>query len=176
MFEKQGAEQYFGEPVSQLEHALQTAHRAVLNHATNALVVAALLHDIGHLLGGEPESRLEPRVDARHEHAGYAFLSQHFGPDVAEPVRLHVAAKRYLCAVDARYMQQLSPASTHSLALQGGPMSDEEAAAFASEPYLLDAIVLRRWDDAAKIPRLDVPPLAFYLPDIERMLTDRVQS
>ena len=176
MFETQGAEQYFGEPVSQLEHALQTAHRAALNHATDALVVAALLHDIGHLLSGEAESSRELGVDAWHEHAGFTFLSRHFGPDVAEPVRLHVAAKRYLCAVDDRYVRQLSPASTQSLALQGGPMSDEEAAAFAAEPYLLDAIVLRRWDDAAKIPGLDVPPLASYLPHIERALVQRVGS
>jgi [1-hydroxy-2-(trimethylamino)ethyl]phosphonate dioxygenase len=114
LFLQRGAEQYFGEPVSQLEHALQAAALAVSYRARDALVVATLLHDIGHLIHGEGESIASAGIDARHEAAAHAFLRQHFDPDVTEPIRLHVAAKRYLCAVDAGYARQLSPASARS--------------------------------------------------------------
>ncbi len=173
LFEDQGAGQYFGEPVSQLEHALQTANLAVFNGASDALVVAALLHDIGHLVHGQPESIADSGRDARHEAAGYQFLVRYFEHRVVEPVRLHVAAKRYLSAVNDEYARKLSSASVQSLALQGGPMSDREAASFASGPYALDALVLRRWDDEAKEPGLAVPPLDAYIPYLHRMMTSR---
>src|SRR5262245_43010641 len=130
LFQERGAEQYFGEPVSQLEHALQAAHLAVVYRARDSLVVAALLHDIGHLMHEQGESLAADGIEARHEMAAEAFLRRHFDGDVTEPIRLHVAAKRYLCAVDSGYAGQLSPASQQSHALQGGPMAAAEVAAF----------------------------------------------
>jgi phosphonate degradation associated HDIG domain protein len=173
LFQEQGAREYAGEPVSQLEHALQTANLAVVNGATDALVVAALLHDIGHLLHSPVESSSSSAKDVHHELVGYRFLARYFDHHVVEPLRLHVAAKRYLCAVNEEYVAALSPASRRSLALQGGPMSEREAASFASGPYALDAIVLRHWDDEAKRPGLEVASLETYAPYIERMLTHR---
>lgn len=153
---------YFGEPVSQREHALQTAWLAEHESAPPALVVAALLHDIGHLLHGLPESVADAGVDAKHEAAGHAWLARHFGPDVTEPVRMHVDAKRYLCATDANYMASLSPASVQSLALQGGPFTRADARAFADLPFAQNAVRLRRWDDSAKTPGLEVPGAEHY--------------
>jgi len=173
LFQERGAEQYFGEPVSQLEHALQAADLAVAYCASDALVVAALLHDIGHLVHGHGESIAAAGVDARHETAAHAFLKQHFERDVTEPIRLHVAAKRYLCAIDAGYAGRLSPASQESLALQGGPMTAAEVEAFEFEPYMMKAIALRHWDDTAKVPGLATAPLGVYLARIERMLLHR---
>jgi gamma-butyrobetaine dioxygenase len=168
LFEARGAAAYLGEPVSQTEHALQAAHLAIQEGASDALVVAALLHDIGHLLGPE-EDAAERGIDAVHEDRGCAWLAPHFGPEVTEPVRLHVLAKRYLCAVDAAYRGQLSPASIRSLELQGGALSREEAEAFSRNPNAAGAIRLRRWDDRAKIPHLDVPGLGHYTATLRRM-------
>jgi [1-hydroxy-2-(trimethylamino)ethyl]phosphonate dioxygenase len=162
IFERQGDEAYFGEPVSQKEHALQAAHQAEQEGAPDSLIVAALLHDIGHLLHGLPEEIADRGTDGRHEEVGEAWLSRYFGPEVAAPCRLHVAAKRYLCAVDPEYAGQLSPASVQSLALQGGPFTSAEARDFEQRPYYREAIRLRRWDDLAKIPGLDVPGLEHY--------------
>jgi phosphonate degradation associated HDIG domain protein len=162
VFERHGADAYFGEPVSQQEHALQAAHLAEQEHAADALVVAALLHDIGHLVHGAGEDIADQGVDARHEAAGEAWLSRWYGPEVTEPVRLHVAAKRYLCAVDPAYLPKLSSASIQSLALQGGPFNKEEIAEFEANPHYAAAVSLRRWDDEAKIVDLDVPGLEHY--------------
>jgi phosphonate degradation associated HDIG domain protein len=162
LFERRGAEAYFGEPVSQAEHALQAAHLAEEAGASDALVVAALLHDVGHLLHGRDEGIADRGVDGRHEAVGEAWLSQQFGREVAEPVALHVAAKRYLCAVDPAYQAQLSPASVQSLALQGGPFTTEEVAEFERHPHFREAVALRRWDDRAKAPGLAVPGLEQY--------------
>jgi len=167
MFARRGDEAYFGEPVSQTEHALQAAHQAEQEGAPQALVVAALLHDIGHLLHGMGEDIADHGVDARHEAAGEAWLAGHFPPEVIEPVKLHVAAKRYLCRVDPAYFSQLSPASVQSLALQGGPFGDQEAREFEAHRYYREAVRLRRWDDAAKIPGLAVPGLEHYRPALE---------
>jgi [1-hydroxy-2-(trimethylamino)ethyl]phosphonate dioxygenase len=162
MFATRGDETYFGEPVSQKEHALQAAHLAEQEGAPDTLVVAALLHDSGHLLHGFSESIADEGVDGRHESVGGAWLERHFSPEVTEPVRLHVAAKRYLCAVDAEYLVQLSPASIQSLSLQGGPLNDEERRQFEQHPFYREAVSLRRWDDQAKVPGLAVPDLEYY--------------
>jgi phosphonate degradation associated HDIG domain protein len=167
LFHTQGHAAYFGEPVSQTEHALQTAWQAEQEGAVGTVVVAALLHDVGHLLRGLPEDIADRGIDGRHEMAGEAWLARSFGPAVTEPIRLHVAAKRYLCAVDAEYRQQLSPASLQSLALQGGPFNAEEVRAFEQHPYHREAVQLRRWDDRAKIPGLAVPGLEHYRPALE---------
>lgn len=162
LFDRRGGNAYFGEPVSQQAHALQAAALAEREEAPNSLVVAALLHDIGHLLHQEGEDIAERGVDARHEMLGETWLQTWFRPEVTEPVRLHVAAKRYLCATDPTYQAQLSLASLHSLALQGGPFAPEEVKQFESNPHYAAAVRLRRWDDEAKVSGLATPPLEHY--------------
>jgi [1-hydroxy-2-(trimethylamino)ethyl]phosphonate dioxygenase len=170
LFTERGGTAYHGEPVSQAEHALQAAHLAEQSQAPDALVVAALLHDVGHLLDGQDEDLAPRGLDGRHEQAGCAWLAQHFGPEVTEPIRLNVAAKRYLCAVSPSYLAGLSPASRLSLSLQGGIMSEAECADFQTNPAHGDAVRLRRYDDSAKIPGLAVPPLEHYRDRIVRLL------
>lgn len=162
MFETRGHDAYFGEGVSQLEHALQAAWLAGQSKAPPALVAAALLHDVGHLLHGLPEDIADHGVDGLHEDAGADWLAQHFGPEVTEPIRMHVDAKRYLCYTDPGYRALLSLSSQQSLALQGGTCTAEEAQALESRPFFNEAVLLRRWDDAAKVPGLVVPQLDHY--------------
>jgi phosphonate degradation associated HDIG domain protein len=157
-FTRRGGETY-GEGVSQLEHALQCALCAERDGASAALIAATLLHDIGHLIHDLPQDIADHGVDAQHESLGSAWLSRHFGPEVTEPVRLHVAAKRYLATAEPGYFDLLSPASVQSLRLQGGLMSTEERARFAAEPFAEDAIKLRRWDDEGKIVGMRTPGL-----------------
>jgi phosphonate degradation associated HDIG domain protein len=169
-FDERGAEAYFGEDVTQLEHALQSSALARAEEAPDSLVTAALLHDFGHLVHGLAENVADHGIDARHEALGEKWLKRYFGRAVTDPVRLHVAAKRYLCAVDPAYFALLSPASVQSLKLQGGPMSAEERQAFEAEPHFREALRLRRWDDQAKIPGLDVPGLESYRGVLRRQL------
>jgi [1-hydroxy-2-(trimethylamino)ethyl]phosphonate dioxygenase len=164
-----GAAAYFGERVSMTEHGLQAAHFAQVEEAPEALVVAALLHDIGHLLEAVPQDIADWTTDARHEETGARWLAQHFGAEVSQPVRLHVRAKRYLCATDAHYLRQLSSASVHTLRLQGGPMSAHEVRQFETERFAQDAVRVRRWDDQGKVAGLKTPPLSAYVPLIERV-------
>jgi gamma-butyrobetaine dioxygenase len=154
LFQTKGSTEYGGEKISQLEHALQSAHLAQLEKAPPNLVVAALLHDIGHLMDEAP--------NAPHEDLGHSWISQHFPAEVSEPVRLHVAAKRYLCATDSKYFGQLSAASVDSLKVQGGPMTDTELDAFEEEQFYSQAVQLRHWDDQAKVEKLAVPALDTY--------------
>jgi [1-hydroxy-2-(trimethylamino)ethyl]phosphonate dioxygenase len=170
LFHERGSGLYFGEAVTETEHALQSAHLAEVAGADPELVAAALLHDIGHLFHDLGEDAADRGTDARHEDGGAAWLGRHFGPAVADPVRLHVAAKRYLCAVELAYLAGLSPASRRSLVLQGGPFSTDEQAAFRREPHWERAVALRRWDDAAKVPGLAVPGLEHYRPLLEAVL------
>ena len=162
LMRQRGSEAYFGEPVSQLEHALEAALIASEAGAQPRLIIAALLHDIGHLLHSQDENAASEGINTRHEDAGYEWLLARFGPSVAEPVRDHVGAKRYLCAVDCDYFAKLSPASIKSLALQGGPFAASEAQAFEQKPYWREAVMLRRWDDAAKTPGIATPPVEHY--------------
>lgn len=163
-----GAGAYFGERVSMTEHALQTAWFAQLEAAPGPLIVAALLHDIGHLLADVPEALADWSSDAHHEEVGAHWLARRFGAEICEPVRLHVPAKRYLCATDAQYFARLSPASVHTLKLQGGPMSASEVARFESERYLRDAVRVRHWDDQGKVAGLKTPPLDAYVSLLEQ--------
>jgi [1-hydroxy-2-(trimethylamino)ethyl]phosphonate dioxygenase len=153
---------YFGERVSMTEHGLQAAHFARVQGAPDHLVVAALLHDVGHLLQAVPEAIEDWVTDAQHEELGARWLAQRFDPQISEPVRLHVPAKRYLCAVDPHYFAQLSTASVHTLKLQGGPMSPAEVERFAREPHHREAVRVRHWDDQGKVAGLATPPLEAY--------------
>ena len=171
IFNDRGAHAYLGEPVSIAEHMLQTAHAAERDGASPEVVVAALLHDFGHLVHGMANDPADLGIDALHEEVGARWLSQVFGSNVAEPVRLHVAAKRYLCATTPEYLDVLSPASVRSLMLQGGPFSVVEAVAFAALPHAADAVRVRRWDDAAKVPGEVTPPFDHYRPLLEGCLS-----
>lgn len=157
-----GGAAYFGEPVTVLEHSLQAAWFVERKKADGPLIAAALLHDLGHLLHAQGEDAAEHGLDTRHEELGVEALGLHLPPAVLDPIRLHVAAKRYLCFADANYLARLSPASVTSLALQGGPMTAAEAEAFLALPHAREAIVLRHADDAAKVRGLQVPPLDSY--------------
>jgi [1-hydroxy-2-(trimethylamino)ethyl]phosphonate dioxygenase len=168
-----GGAAYFGEPVSVLEHSLQAAHSAEVAGAAPATISAALLHDIGHMLHGLDEEIAKRGHDGMHEEVAAAYLSRWFGEEVTMPIRLHVPAKRFLCWRDPEYLQQLSHASIQSLALQGGPMNDEQAAAFLRNPFANAAIALRRWDDEAKVPGLRVPNAAYYLPTLRATALSR---
>jgi gamma-butyrobetaine dioxygenase len=170
MFREYGSGAYLGEPVSMTEHMLQSAYAAEQEGAESRLVAAALLHDYGHFIHEYEEDAAQHGIDTEHEEVGHAFLAEHFGPEIAEPIRLHVAAKRYLCATDPSYLDALSPASILSLELQGGPCSPAEAAAFEESPYAKDAVRLRRWDDVGKIAGLDTPDLEHYRPVLEASL------
>lgn len=152
-----GGETYAGEPVTQLSHALQCATLAARDGATPALVTAALLHDICHL-SDNADDRLQP-----HDVLAAQMLEGIFAPAVIEPIRLHVAAKRYLCGVDPLYWIGLSEMSKRSLEWQGGPFPEDAAAAFFAGPYAADALKLRRWDDAAKIPDAPTFPLDYFI-------------
>jgi len=171
LMRRRGSDAYFGERVSQLEHALEAASIASRAGAKPELILAALLHDIGHLLHNQGENAAIEGIDTRHEIAGYEWLLARFGPAVAEPVRDHVAAKRYLCAMDPGYSSKLSPASVRSLVLQGGPFSAAEARAFEEKPYWREAVMLRRWDEAAKTPGMAVPGIEQYRGLLERSVS-----
>uniref|UniRef100_B0T0N6 HD domain-containing protein n=1 Tax=Caulobacter sp. (strain K31) TaxID=366602 RepID=B0T0N6_CAUSK len=163
---------HYGENVTQLEHALQAAHHAKLDGAPPALVAAALLHDVGHLLQKVGEDAADQGIDTRHEHISAGYLARAFGPEVTDPIRLHVAAKRYRVAVDSAYLQRLSGASLQSLALQGGPMSPDEVEAFLADPAAQAALRLRGYDEAGKAPDADVAGFETYH-DLLRDLIDR---
>ena len=162
VYNKIGHRQY-GESVTELEHALQTATFAMQFNSSDAVVVASLLHDYGHLQHDEGEDVASHGVDMRHEDLGVIKLTSFFGPEILEPIRLHVAAKRYLCHKSKTYIDGLSPASLLSLEIQGGPMSDGEGAEFESNPYYKSAVELRRFDDMGKVSGMKTPTLeSFY--------------
>lgn len=169
LFANEGAGEYLGEPVSQAEHMLQAGMLAEAEGAPPALVAAALLHDVGHFHGVVTGRDLMRGIDNRHSDTGAEWLAQWFGPDVCEPVRLHVAAKRYLCAVEPSYFHQLSPASVHTLEVQGGPMSPDEVAAFEAGGYAEAAVRLRRWDEGAKDPNAPTPAFDHFRPLLESL-------
>ena len=177
LFARKGGRAYAGEPVNQIEHALQTAMRAEADDAGPALVTAALLHDLGHLLNDQGESPTLRGVDDLHQYAALPLLRAMFADDVLAPIRLHVDAKRYLCATRDGYFEALSADSRRSLVLQGGMFTPEEAKAFIAQPHADDAVRLRLWDDLAKLENAVTPPLAHFVVAIEaaqRPVTARV--
>lgn len=163
------ADRAYDEHVSQLAHALQCADLAIAAGADDALVAAALLHDVGHLLE-TGTARVGTAADDRHEASGARYLRPLFAPEVTGPIALHVAAKRYLCATDEEYLDVLSEGSKHSLALQGGPMSPVEVDAFRSRPHWEAAVQLRRWDDQAKVSGLSTRSLDDHRRLLERLV------
>ncbi|MFL6691639.1 MAG: phosphonate degradation HD-domain oxygenase [Ramlibacter sp.] len=173
LYRSLGDRAYSGEPVTQLDHALQSAALAQAAGAADALVAAALLHDVGHLVNDQGDTPTERGIDDLHQFHGAHFLAPLFGREVVEPIRLHVAAKRYLCAMRPGYHEALSADSKRSLALQGGVFSPQEAAAFARRPYAADAISVRLWDDEAKVAGLRTPSLDDYLPLLARCAAAR---
>jgi phosphonate degradation associated HDIG domain protein len=153
---------HYGEAITQYAHAVQCACLAREHGCAPALIAAALLHDVGQFIDDAGNAAELRSSDGRHEETGAAFLSAYFGPAVTEPARLHVAAKRYLCAIEEGYRAGLSAASELSLQVQGGPLKPDEITAFEREPFFGDAVQLRRFDDAAKRRDWTVPPLESY--------------
>ena len=153
---------YSGEPVTQIEHALQTAALAESAGSSDALVTACLLHDMGHLLNEQGDTPTLRGIDDTHEYFAIPFLRGMFGEEVLEPIRLHVKAKRYLCAVREGYWDSLSDDSKRSLDLQGGVYSSAEARQFIARPFAEDAVHLRVWDDLAKIAGQHTPDFSHF--------------
>lgn len=173
LFVDHGSTAYFGESVSMTEHALQAAHFAQAAAAPPALILAALLHDVGHLIEAVPQDIAEWHDDAHHEEIGSRWLASRFPAEIYEPVRLHVPAKRYLCATDTHYFSTLSPASVVTLKLQGGPMTAYEVAKFETQPYHSEAVRLRRWDDQGKVTGLATANVASYRTLIDAFAASR---
>lgn len=175
LFAEKGDRAYTGEPVTQLQHALQSARLAEQAGGSEELVVAAFLHDLGHLINDQGETPTLRKVDDRHEYVALPFLRTVFGPEVLQPIRLHVDAKRYLCARGdgtvngAAYWAGLSDDSKRSLELQGGIFGAAAADAFIAQPHAVDAVRVRRWDDQAKLADASTPPLSHYLSLAERV-------
>ena len=167
-----GKAQYGTEAVSQLEHALQCACLAETNNSSPELITASLLHDFGHLVHNLGEDAAERGIDDRHEYRALGYLKTMFGNAVTEPIRMHVNAKRYLCAVNKDYWDSLSPASKTSLELQGGIFTQNEVKEFINCPYAVDAVKLRIWDDLAKVEGLVTPKLNCFLPAIEKSIVN----
>jgi [1-hydroxy-2-(trimethylamino)ethyl]phosphonate dioxygenase len=173
LYGKRGDGAYFGESVSMTEHGLQAAHFARQAGAPSSLIVAALLHDVGHLVEEVPDDLADWTTDAGHERIGGEWLARRFPLEVSEPVRLHVPAKRYLLATDPAYLANLSPASVVTLELQGGPMSVDEVARFETERFHREAVLLRRCDDRGKVAGLRTADLADYRTMIEECAARR---
>ncbi|MCI0699823.1 MAG: HD domain-containing protein [Planctomycetia bacterium] len=162
LFAERGGSEYHGEAVTQLQHALQSAYLAEQDGCSAELIASALLHDVGHLLHGHGEDYLARGINDTHEELGARFLAMAFGSVVTEPVRLHVSAKRYLCAARPGYFDMLSPASVRSLELQGGPMTAQEVMEFEANPHFRAAARLREFDDRAKVAGLVTPSFAHF--------------
>jgi phosphonate degradation associated HDIG domain protein len=163
LFREHGGRQYDGEPVSQLEHALQTAHLAEQAGADDAMVTACLLHDVGHLVSGLDGTPTLQGLDDTHEALGARVLQPLFDPALLDPIRWHVAAKRYLCFADPGYHARLSDDSRRSLVLQGGIFDEGQAARFIAQPGAAAAVSLRIWDDLAKQVDYPTPTLAHFM-------------
>lgn len=183
LFAAKGGRIYAGEPVTQLQHALQSAQRAEQSGADASLIVAALLHDLGHMVNDQGETPTLRGIDDRHEYVALPLLRGLFGDAVLQPIRLHVDAKRYLCARahvatkgtinGAQYWANLSADSKRSLELQGGIFADAEAQRFIAQPHAESAVSVRVWDDAAKVENAETPPLSHYLALAERIALRR---
>ncbi len=162
LYQQRGQSQYGGEAVSQLEHALQCATLAESAGESAEMIIACLLHDVGHLIHHLGENVTLQGIDDQHEYRALPLLETLFPPAVTMPIKLHVAAKRYLCAVDRNYWASLSLVSKRSLEHQGGIFSESAATAFIQQPYAEEAVRLRHWDDLAKNPDVATPDLQHF--------------
>lgn len=176
IFERRGGEEYLGEPVTMAEHMLQGATIAQQNGQEEAIIVAALLHDIGHFTSEFGTFRMNDTHDRYHEEAGAIVLAEFFPPLIIDCVRYHVAAKRYLCATKPEYFDRLSDASIHSLNLQGGPFNSEEVAEFEKNPNLKEIIQVRYLDEAGKRDDMKTPGFSHFAPMVQRIVNKFVES
>lgn len=170
IFQRRGREEYLGECVTMEQHMLQAAHFAKQANESEEVIIAALLHDIGHFTSEFGAYSPDDTEDKHHEDAGAEILQTFFPKLISDCARYHVAAKRYLCATTPDYFNKLSPASVHTLSLQGGPMNDVEIAQFESNPYLTQIVNVRRYDEAGKEPDLETEPFSYYLPMMRRLV------
>lgn len=170
IFERRGAEEYLGEPVTMAEHMLQGATIAEKNGQPEIIIVSALLHDVGHFTSEFGMFSMEDTQDRFHEDAGAEVLQDYFPTLVIDCVRYHVAAKRYLCATRPNYFDRLSEASIHSLNLQGGPMNEAEVLEFEKNPNLKEIIAVRFLDEAGKHADMETPPFAHFAPMVQRIV------
>ena len=152
---------YLGEKITIAEHMIQTAMLAEKNNSPQSLICACLLHDIGHFIIQDPDQLVSKSVDGKHEDIAFNFLKNYFKPEVTEPIKLHVSAKRYLCR-EKSYYNLLSKASKVSLELQGGKMNNDEAQKFILLKHHKDAITLRKYDDEGKIPNMKIKNINDY--------------
>ena len=176
IFDRRGGEEYLGEPVSMGQHMLQGATFAEQNGQPDEIVVAALLHDVGHFTSEFGTFTMDDTEDRHHEEAGAQVLDRFFPAIITDCVRYHVAAKRYLCATKEEYFSRLSEASVHSLNLQGGPMSADEVAEFEKNPNLKQIIEVRYLDDAGKIPDMETPDFWHFAPRIQRIVDEHCKG
>ena len=174
IFERCGDQEYLGEPVTMAEHMLQGATFAQRDGQPDDIVVATLLHDIGHFTSEFGTFSMQDTQDRYHEHAGEQVLRDFFPPVITDCVKYHVAAKRYLCATDPDYFAKLSPASVHSLNLQGGPMTADEVAEFEQNPNLQAIVQVRLYDDQGKIAGMETPGFAHFAPMVERVVQGHI--
>ena len=176
VFAEKGGSEYGGEAVNQREHALQAAACAMRDGADDPLVIAALLHDLGHMLHNLSDDAPDEGIDDAHEVTAARKLAPWFDLDVTEPVRLHVDAKRYLTGTDPAYLEILSEPSVTSLMLQGGPMDAAQQEEFRRNPHWEAAVRLRRWDDEAKVPGAETPSVEEFVPLIRGVLRPELRG
>ncbi len=162
MFNTRGQAEYLGEAVSQSDHMLQCAVVADQFDSSDSLILASLLHDVGHFLHDHPVDCADHGIDSEHEKIGDDFLKKFYPPEVTEPIRMHVDSKRYLCATEEGYFDKLSEASIQSLALQGGAMNEDDVKAFEANPHIKDALALRRYEEAGKSEGVETPTIENY--------------
>ena len=176
IFDRRGGEEYLGEPVTMAQHMLQGATFAEQQGLGEDIIVAALLHDIGHFTSEFGTYSTDDTHDRHHEEAGAQVLAAFFPTLVTDCVRYHVAAKRYLCATRPSYFDRLSAASVHTLNLQGGPMSADEVAAFETNPNLAEIIQVRYLDEAGKVADMITPDYAHFAPMVQRVVDRHLES
>jgi [1-hydroxy-2-(trimethylamino)ethyl]phosphonate dioxygenase len=173
IFARRGAEEYLGEEVSISEHMFQAGHLAEAEGASEEIIVAALLHDIGHFTNEFPGNAAELGIDSHHDRAGAAVIAPFFPSIVTDCIRHHVSAKRYLCSIDPDYFATLSDASVLSLKLQGGPLNREAAKKFADNKDIEAIVQVRKWDDQAKVPGKKTKSFAYFAPMIQRVIDNQ---
>lgn len=176
IFERRGSEAYLGEPVTMAQHMLQGATMAETQGLPEDVIVAALLHDIGHFTSEFGTYHPDDTEDRHHEDAGAEVLSDFFPSVVIDCVKYHVAAKRYLCATRPNYFDRLSEASVHTLSLQGGPMDADEVAAFEANPNLKKIIQVRYLDEAGKRPDMETPSFSHFAPMVQRVVDGHLET